>query len=403
MKKLQRAILVVLSLALIFSLASCGGSSASTPAPSAAASPSATSSVNEYGYDLSGIEPMTLVATSALATSHCCWAGFYEPYIALVEEMSSGLITFETYNGGELVEGGKEYDALRDGVADVAMPLTPIYDTSRFPAGDVGQLPVKISDSLTCSNAYVDLLASEEAVKDGKTFNQAYFEDNGVHFIAHNNPPGNSLATTKKDITAMTDYTGLLIRTSSRPQQFLAPMLGMTPVNIAVYDLYDALSRGTADGGFQQIPDWATFGLDEIYKYAIEGLSFGHFTAGMGFNSEKWNNYPAVVQQILTDAADQVRDAGCQYWEDKTTEVKATVEGNGGNFVNFNDLDPALQEKINNACVETWRQYIEMLEKAGEPGAEICKLWRDCMVANGAEMIDGVDQVLDEMLAQYSK
>lgn len=99
---------------------------------------------------------------------------------------------------GELVEGGKEYDALRDGVADVAMPLTPIYDTSRFPAGDVPQLPIKVSTSEIVSNAYVDLLNSTEEIADGKNFNQLYFEDNGVHFIAHNNPPGNAISTTTK-------------------------------------------------------------------------------------------------------------------------------------------------------------------------------------------------------------
>lgn len=402
MEKTRKILVLTLTLTMALALAAgCGpgGSPAASPNPSG--STAAPGGPNSYGYDLTGAEPITIVATSALNGSHCCYAGFYEPFMELVTKMSEGLVTWETYLGGELVEGGKEFDALRDGVANVAMPLTPIYDTSRFPAGDVPHLPFKISTSEICSNAYVSLLRSDEIIADGKHFNELYFEDNGVHFIAHNNPPGNAIATTTKDITKMSDWSGLLVRTSSRPQQFLCEELDMTPVNVTVYDLYDTLSRGTVDGGFQQIPDWASYGLDELYKYSVEGLSFGHFTAGMGWNKNYWDALPEVVRQIITDAADQTRPAGAAYWDAKTEEVKQGVVAKGGAFVSFSSLPQELQDKINAACVTTWVRYIEMLEANGTPGAKICKLWRDCMVENGAEMIDGVDEALEQLLAKY--
>lgn len=403
--KAKRLVALFLTLALTLALTACNGSETQTSQPpqdsGGEGQTNESGGANAYGYDLSGVSPITIVMTSALNNTHCCYAGFYEPFMTLVTEMSDGLITWETYLGGELVEGGKEYDALRDGVADVAMPLTPIYDTSRFPAGDVPQLPFQASSSESCSNAYAALLASDEIIADGKTFNQLYFEDNGVHFIAHNNPPGNALATTTKDITAMSDWNGLLVRTSSRPQQFLCEELGMTPVNVTVYDLYDTLSRGTVDGGFQQIPDWASYGLDELYKYAIEGLSFGHFTAGMGWSKSYWDSLPEVVRQIITDAADKTRPEGTAYWDEKTEEVKAGVIANGGAFVEFSQLPQALQDEVNTACVTTWVEYAKMLEDSGTPGAKICKLWRDCMVENGAVVIDGVDEALEELLETY--
>ena len=407
MKKTMKSLALALSLAILLALvAGCttgGSSSASsgTPSSSTTSNSEAAGGANSYGYDLTGVEPITIVSTSALNNTHCCYAGFYQPFMELVTEMSDGLVTWETYLSGELVEGGKEFDALRDGVANVAMPLTPIYDTSRFPAGDVPQLPIKISTSDICSKAYVSLLESDEIIADGKNFNELYFENNGVHFIAHNNPPGNAIATTTKDITKMSDWSGLLVRTSSRPQQFLCEELNMTPVNVTVYDLYDTLSRGTVDGGFQQIPDWASYGLDELYKYSVEGLSFGHFTAGMGWNKDYWESLPEVVRQIIEEAADQIRPAGSEYWNNKTEEVKESVVSNGGAFISFSELPQELQDKINTACVNSWVKYIEMLEANGAPGAKICKLWRDCMVENGAEMIDGVDEALEQLLVKY--
>ena len=124
--KAKRLAALLLTLALTLALTACNGSEPQTPQPpqdSGGESQTGESGgANAYGYDLSGVSPITIVMTSALNNTHCCYAGFYEPFMALVTEMSDGLITWETYLGGELVEGGKEYDALRDGVADVAMP-----------------------------------------------------------------------------------------------------------------------------------------------------------------------------------------------------------------------------------------------------------------------------------------
>lgn len=79
------------------------------------------------------------------------------------------------------------------------------------------------------------------------------------------------------------------------------------------------------------------------------------------------------------------------------------MEEAGGKFVEFTELPQELQAEVNNACVVTWEEYIRMLEEAGASGAKICALWRDCMVEAGAEMIDGVDEVVDQLLAEYGE
>lgn len=81
--------------------------------------------------------------------------------------------------------------------------------------------------------------------------------------------------------------------------------------------------------------------------------------------------------------------------------MKAGVIANGGAFVEFSQLPQALQDEVNTACVTTWVEYAKMLEDSGTPGAKICKLWRDCMVENGAVVIDGVDEALEELLETY--
>ena len=96
---------LILSLALVFSLAACGGSKTDAPAQDNSNDATASSGPNSYGYDVSAEAPLKIVSTSALNATHCCYAGFYQPFMDLVTEMSDGKITWETYMSGELVEG----------------------------------------------------------------------------------------------------------------------------------------------------------------------------------------------------------------------------------------------------------------------------------------------------------
>lgn len=350
----------------------------------------------ESKYDLSGVEPITLSVTSALSLNHGCWVGFYVPFMEKVTEASQGLVTFEVYSAGELVEGGKEYDALREGVIDIAAPLTPIYDASRFPTSDVGQLPLKVSNAVIATKAYELMLESQVDIDNGKTYRQREFEDNGIHFMVHNIPAGAAINTTGKTLDDIGSSAGISMRTSSRAGQIFVTKVGMTPISMAAYDLYDALSRGAIDGALIHVADWPAYGLQDIIKYSITDASYGHFVAGCAMTRERWDSLPPVVQQIMEDTAKECRDSGAAYWDEQTDLVMEEGREKGIEFVSFNDLSAGAQEKLNQAAVETWEEYIKMQEEAGVPGKAIVKLWADCVTQAGGELYDGVAEMLNQ-------
>lgn len=393
MKILHKTMATVTAVTLLLSLSACTKPASQPPATASGSSVPPTVAASGK-YDLTGVSPIKLRLSSALSTNHGCYEGFYQPWMQLVEAESGGLVTFEVYAAGELVEGGKEFDGLREGVIDIAAPLTPIYDSSRFPTSDVTMLPLAFSDSKIGTIAYDMMLESDRVIKDGKTYSQMEFGANGIVYIGHNVPPGSAFNTTGKKINSAADIKGLRIRTGSRTHQIFSNQIGIVPISMPAYDLFDAMSRGAVDGSFIHVADWTAYGFQDLFKYSITDLNFGHFGAGLGMSQQGWDKLPGVVQQIFLDAADQMRLQGAELWDNRTIEITADTQAKGVEFVPFSQLPADAQKAINDAMVTTWAEYIKMQEDAGLPGKEIVKLWHDCVIEAGGKVPEGVGALL---------
>src|SRR5699024_3835280 len=124
-------------------------------------------------------EKIDLTATSSFNSSHVMFEHL-DPWMDKVEEDTDGQVNFEVFTSEELVDSGKEYDGLEDGISDVAISMLPTYDPKRFPLTEVTLLPLTESSTETAMNAFVKLMDSDEEIKDGKSYYELEFEDNGL-------------------------------------------------------------------------------------------------------------------------------------------------------------------------------------------------------------------------------
>lgn len=345
-------------------------------------------------YDLTGLKKTVLRVSSALPVTHVCWTGYHEPWMKKVTELTKGLVTFEVYKAGELVEGGKEYDALIQGVIDIAAPLTPIYDASRFRMSDVYMLPLKKSNAVIGSKAVDLMIKSKTIIKDGKTFCQLEYLDKGIFVMTHNVASESALNTVGKEFNSVADVKGTRIRVGSRIHQMYAQKVGFIPISMPAYDLFDAMSRGAVDGSFIHVADWPAYGFHNLFKYSLTGLNFGHFGAFWAMSTKKWATLPPVLREIFEDVSDEVRPVGAKMWDDKGTEVMKMAQAKGCKFVALSSLNKDVQELLSSKVVETWRDYIKLLEDEGLPGKAVVKLWAECVIKAGGELPDGVDSLL---------
>jgi TRAP-type C4-dicarboxylate transport system substrate-binding protein len=363
--RLAAAVAVTASLSL---LAACGGGSA-----------------EGGGED----EAVTLRVGTGLSDKHAWWAAGMVPWMENVEELTDGQVTFETFTGGELVEVTKEIEAVQNGTVDVALML-PIYNPDQFPMAEVTMLPISKSDTMIASQAWKALLESQEQLSDGKTYYESQFGAQDIKAWPLSTTQEYAISTTGDELDSVQAVESLSLRTPSRIHEMYAAKIGVDSVTIPAVEMFDALSRGAFDGSFYSVADWSGYGFQDLFKYTLTDINFGHFNGLIGMSQQAFDELPADVQEAMQQAHEETFEGSAQEWLDRADEMVEYNEGKGGKFVSFGTLDQPVQDHMLSGVEETWTDYIELLEKDGLPGKDVALLWRDLLVEAGGEVPDGI-------------
>lgn len=370
MKKSRLATTLVVT-ACVSLLAACGG---------------------DGGAEAGGDEAVTLRVGTGLSDKHAWWAAGMVPWMEKVEELTDGQVTFETFTGGELVEVTKEIEAVQNGTVDVALML-PIYNPDQFPMAEVTMLPISRSDTMIASNAWKALLESDEQLADGKTYYESQFGAQDIKAWPLSTTQEYAISTTGKELDSVKAVESVALRTPSRIHEMYAAKIGVDSVTIPAVEMFDALSRGAFDGSFYSVADWSGYGFQDLFTYTLTDINFGHFNGLIGMSQQTFDGLPADVQDAMQQAHEETFEGSAQEWVDRADEMVAYNEGEGGEFVSFDSLDPAVQEHMLGGVEETWTDYIELLEKEGLPGKDVALLWRDLLVEAGGEVPDGIAEM----------
>ncbi|MGI5912150.1 MAG: hypothetical protein ACOX6E_06185 [Syntrophomonadaceae bacterium] len=329
-------------------------------------------------------------AAGAMPPKHGFMVGYHMPWIERVEKETNGRVKFDVYPSQELVPNGGEITALEAKTMDMALNGLRAYHPELFPMADVSMLPAKGADTIVATKAWIDLMESDVPLKDGKTYYQLEFEDNG--FVGLPMPAQEScvICLAKKEVKNVSDFNGLIMRGTGRAHELLISNLNGTPVTMTAPELYDALSRGTIDGILFSIADWPGYSFQDVLKYNIIGLDMGNYAGDNMFLKETWESYPQDVRDIMMKAAKEQAIKGAEHWKSLTEPTKKESMEKGAVFVNFNELPAETQQHLEKAMVQTWHDWIDKVNESGAPGLECAKLWRDLIIKHGATVPDEI-------------
>ncbi|MGI6747570.1 MAG: hypothetical protein ACOX4V_07475 [Anaerovoracaceae bacterium] len=386
---MKKKIIALLLVGLVILLTACSGS------PDTNTPDTGDTSSGSSEYDFSDVSPMTFRVATALPSTHVQWTQFHEPFMKECEELSGGKITFETYTAGELIESGKEYDGLIGGIIDIAAPISHIYNPTIFPASDFTMLPLGSSDAVIGSKAWQAMLKSDVEVLPGKTYVEYEFYDRGLYPMAVNIAPDAVVATTGKEFSSLEAISKMRLRSGSSVHTIFFTKLGVNPISMPVFDMFDAMSRGALDGGAQFIADWPAYGFEELYKYAVTGVNLGHFASVWAMDLDKWNALPDVVKELFQDEGEKLIIPGAEYFLGLKEEVVEKTTETGTKFVDISELPADVQKKFSEAVAATWSDWISTKEAEGYPAKAVAKLWRDCIVDAGGTVPDSVNQLFE--------
>ena len=340
-------------------------------------------------------EKIVLRISSGLNPLHIWDHDYQMPFADRMEEAFPGRLEFERYHAAELCTLGKELECLKGGSIDVAAPFTAPYHVGVFPLTDVTMLPIQDTTSLSAARAFKKLLYSDVPLKEGKTFYELEIVPRGLKVWPLGPTEPYRISTSGKRFDKAEDFAGVPIRAGARTHCVYLEELGVTTISMKGMEIYEAITRGTIEGAIYSIPDWESYGLTELYRYTIVGIGLGHWPSYLAMLETTWDKLPADIQAKWDEVALDMCEYSARAWIAKGEPVmKENIEKYGGVFEDVRDLDPSVQEAMADACVGTWKRWIEEEEAKGNPALACARLWAEYIVEEGGTLPEGVPEYL---------
>jgi TRAP-type C4-dicarboxylate transport system substrate-binding protein len=207
-------------------------------------------------------EPVTLrIALPGTTTTMPNWTGLWGPWIARVEADAAGALKLQPYFGSTLATFGNVYDRVTGGAADIAAAVQGSIG-GKFPLSTVVELPS-------------DIIGKEGAPAFWKLYQDGLLghEYDAIKPIALFVYP-QSFLSAQKPITRLANFKGLRIATLTKVNSRVVEGLGAAPISTSPPDLYEMLSRHTAEA--------TVIGWLGVHEYKLDEVTTYHLAVGLG-------------------------------------------------------------------------------------------------------------------------
>ncbi|OGA33589.1 MAG: C4-dicarboxylate ABC transporter [Betaproteobacteria bacterium RIFCSPLOWO2_12_FULL_62_13b] len=289
-------------------------------------------------------------------------------WMETVTATTKGAVEFEHYPAEQL---GKAKDLLAltlSGVTDVGYVGTA-YVSDKMPLSAVAQLPGSFATSCEGTLAYWKL------AKDG-ILAQREFAPNGVRLLFTVVLPPYQVGTTKQKIEGLKSLEGLKIRSTGGALDGVVRKLKAVPVQIAAPEIYEAMSRGTVDGGVLPFSSLFPYELHKLLKYSTIGENLGSFVANYVISEARWKKLPENVRKAMEDAGEAATKRTCALVDkDQDTDIEKLRQG-GMTLVKLPATEHAALAALMASVGQEWA---ETLDKRGKPGTEVLKAFNNAL------------------------
>ncbi len=225
------------------------------------------------------MEPIVLKYGSPVPAKSWPNARAVFPWTKEVEKDSGGLLKFNVFVGGAVVNQRNVYDRMLAGVVDC------MY-------GAIGHLPGTFKKALVPELPFEVTSALDASVASYRLFTSGVDADEfaNVHVLALYvyNPSG---LHTNRPIHTLADMKGIKLGTLSRGSAEELKLLGGTPVTMVPGNFYESLNRGLIAGVVMGWTGTQTFKTYELTKYDLD-VPFGNNPGAMLMNKESYDRLP---------------------------------------------------------------------------------------------------------------
>ncbi|WP_295580553.1 TRAP transporter substrate-binding protein [uncultured Oscillibacter sp.] len=349
---MKKLLTIVLALALLSSLAACGGKQADTAPPPA---DPGTSAPADTGGDTGGYTggEYKFVTSSHIAKEELATV-YMDHFCDLVEERTGGKITFDRFYSGQIANQAESAEGLKVGSIDIAVNDWPsMSSVNGFAKGDIMALGYLFNS--------FDHVKAFAASDDYKQMCDELVDQVGIRCLAVGASGFRQVATKNAPITSIDDFQGLRIRVPDIAiyvNTFQA--LGCATTIVANSEVYTALQTGMVDSVENPVQGMYNMSWYEQLDY-INETNHIFCDIDLFMNEERFQSLDAQAQAVLLECAQEASAANLELTESKNDEYVALCEEAGTQYNTF-DTAPIVDVMKN----EVWPAYFAAVDGGEE-------------------------------------
>lgn len=345
MKRMFKALALMLSIAMVLTLFSACNSGSKT-ASSAAPSAKTDNKVYTFKIDYPNAE------NSAVYPVLVNWAKY-------ISEKSGGRLQATIYANGAL---GKLPDCVNNcvgGLTDGFWSGVTIYP-GVFPGTEVFGLPM-----LGANNQKVVTAAMNKMLKETDYLTKEW---SNLKVIAiHSATASPILFAAKKEIKSAADMAGLKLRISNAYTTTWMKNLGASPVSVGINDGYEYIEKNIINGGLFFFDQLQSSALYEQIDYLLTANSIYPLTM-FAMNKDVYNKLPDDLKKVIDESGDWFLE---QVPGVHDTQVKNMLVKCQENNVKVESPSAAFVAEMTAAAQPTWQQWVDTLNGKGYDGKAI--------------------------------
>ena len=253
-------------------------------------------------------------------------------FVEIVNSISSGRLKIKLFTAGEIVPAFELLDAVANGVVQGGFDWPGYWAGKNSAFGILGAFPMLLTG--------VDYQLWIHEGGGAEIFNEVYGKL-GLVYFSHSCMFSESGVRANKPIYKLEDYKGLKIRMSGRPQGEILKQLGASQVMLSGGEVYQALEKGTIDGGEFSMPslDWP-MGFGEVTKFwCSPGWHQPGSPLGIMINEKAWAKLPDDLKLLVEYAAMATYTWGTSYFEYGNIDATRKFLEKGTTITRLNDKD----------------------------------------------------------------
>lgn len=275
----------------------------------------------------------------------------YIPYLKEIEKRTNGELTFKWFHGGTLVKAPQTVDGLKSGLVDLVVTTGLFTQESLFPATHVINLPFQFDSTVEANHVFQKAYHNIPEI-------QAEFEGLvplGFHVSDFFN------LHIHKDVDAvetLEDLQKLEIGAFNKAGVTYSELLGATPRNIPLEDLYVSLQRKAIDGiWFPTAPMIKWKMTDHTSNHSLVGGPF--VMIPMTMSQKAWDGLTAEQQEIFRSMENELTNFTGAIVDNRRASSVSKMEGRGDKIIKLSDEEKSKWVEKTSPAYDIWMETMK--------------------------------------------